>query len=223
VVEPSFPLDRPLLESLPARRLQRWQETTPIATTGHEGLQRVLRRGQQDLGALRIFDPEDPSLAAVAAGAPWFMALFGRDSLLTAYVALPVDRSLALGTLRTLARHQGSRTDPLTEEEPGRILHEVQLGVESGLSLGGGPKVASKGPWAVVSTGVPAGVCRYSGPVNVWSCTTSTSVIAAYAVMAWRSSPIVSTQTGAAAAASSVPPTRGTGQVLLAAAASSTS
>jgi glycogen debranching enzyme len=137
-IEPSFPLDRPLTESVPAVRLQRWQESTPLATAGHDGLQRVLRRSQQDLGALRIFDPEDPSTAAVAAGAPWFMALFGRDSLLTAYMALPVDRSLALGTLRTLARRQGRTVDPLTEEEPGRILHEVRLGVESGLSLGGG-------------------------------------------------------------------------------------
>jgi glycogen debranching enzyme len=109
-----------------------------MATTGHEGLQRVLRRSQQDLGALRIFDPEDPTHAVVAAGAPWFMALFGRDSLLTGYMALPLDRSLTLGTLRTLARHQGRTADPLTEEEPGRILHEVRLGVESGLSLGGG-------------------------------------------------------------------------------------
>jgi glycogen debranching enzyme len=137
-VEASFPLDRPLRESVPAQRLQRWQKTTPLATTGHDGLQRTLQRSQQDLGALRIFDPKDPALAAVAAGAPWFMALFGRDSLLTAYMALPVDRSLALGTLLTLARHQGRTTDPLTEEEPGRILHEVRLGVESGLSLGGG-------------------------------------------------------------------------------------
>jgi glycogen debranching enzyme len=137
-VEPSFPLDRPLRASVPARRRQRWQENTPIATTGHEGLQRVLRRSQQDLGALRIFGPDDSSLAAVAAGAPWFMALFGRDSLLTAFMALPVDRSLALGTLRILARHQGRVTDPLTEEQPGRILHEVRLGAESGLALGGG-------------------------------------------------------------------------------------
>jgi glycogen debranching enzyme len=137
-VEPSFPLDRPFAESVPAVRLQRWKEVTPMATIGHDGLQRVLRRSQQDLGALRIFDPDDPSMAAVAAGAPWFMALFGRDSLLTAYMALPLDRSLALGTLRTLARHQGRTTDPLTEEEPGRILHEVRLGVDSGLSLGGG-------------------------------------------------------------------------------------
>src|SRR4051795_154059 len=137
-VDSSFPLGRPAQESLPARRLQRWRETVPIATTGNESLERTLLRSQQDLGALRIFDPQDPTLAAVAAGAPWFMALFGRDSLLTAYMALPVDRSLALGTLRTLARHQGRTTDPVTEEEPGRILHEVRLGVDSGLSLGGG-------------------------------------------------------------------------------------
>jgi glycogen debranching enzyme len=137
-VEASFPLDRPLQESTPALRLQRWQEQTPLATAGHDGLQRVLRRSQQDLGALRIFDPDQPSLAAVAAGAPWFMALFGRDSLLTAYMALAVDQNLALGTLRTLARRQGRTVDPLTEEEPGRILHEVRLGVEAGLSLGGG-------------------------------------------------------------------------------------
>ncbi|MCW2675885.1 MAG: amylo-alpha,6-glucosidase [Modestobacter sp.] len=137
-VEASFPLDRPLAESTPAMRLRRWHERTPLATTGHEGLRQVLRRTQQDLGALRIFDPDEPTLAAVAAGAPWFMALFGRDSLLTAYMALPVDQSLALGTLRTLARRQGRVVDPLTEEEPGRILHEVRLGVDAGLSLGGG-------------------------------------------------------------------------------------
>jgi glycogen debranching enzyme len=137
-VEVSFPLDRPLTESPPAIRLQRWHERTPLATTGHEGLQQVFLRTQQDLGALRLFDPDDPALAAVAAGAPWFMALFGRDSLLTAFMALPVDQSLALGTLRTLARRQGRVVDPLTEEEPGRILHEVRLGVDAGLSLGGG-------------------------------------------------------------------------------------
>lgn len=137
-VEPSFPLGRPLAESVPALRLQRWREAAPVATAGHEGLRRTLRRSQQDLGALRIFEADDPSLAAVAAGAPWFMALFGRDSLLSAYMALPVDRNLALGTLRTLAQRQGRVSDPLTEEEPGRILHEVRLGVETGLSLGGG-------------------------------------------------------------------------------------
>jgi glycogen debranching enzyme len=137
-IEPSFPLDRPVAKSLPAVRLRTWNEATPVTTTSHAGLQGVLRRSQQDLGALRIFDDEDPDLAAVAAGAPWFMALFGRDSLLSAYMALPLDPSLALGTLKTLARHQGQRSDPQTEEEPGRIVHEVRHGVEAGRALGGG-------------------------------------------------------------------------------------
>jgi glycogen debranching enzyme len=137
-LEPSFPAGRPMQESLPARRLQTWQTTTPFAAEGDEGLRQVLQRSREDLGSLRIFDREDPSRVAVAAGAPWFMALFGRDSLLTSYMALSLDPGLAAGTLTTLASHQGRRVDPLTEEEPGRILHEVRLGVESGLSLGGG-------------------------------------------------------------------------------------
>ena len=133
---PSFPLDRPAAESMPALRLRSWRGSTTVTTTGHAGLQHVLRRSQEDLGALRIFEDEDPTLAAVAAGAPWFMALFGRDSLLSAYMALPLDPSLALGTLRTLARHQGRRSDPRSEEEPGRIVHELRHGLEAGLALG---------------------------------------------------------------------------------------
>jgi glycogen debranching enzyme len=73
----------------------------------------------------------------VAAGAPWFMTLFGRDSLWASEMAMPVDSSLALGTLQTLADRQGSVVDLMSEEEPGKILHEVRLDVSSALSLGG--------------------------------------------------------------------------------------
>jgi glycogen debranching enzyme len=93
-------------------------------------LVRTLERSRADLGALRIFDPDHPDEVVVAAGAPWFMALFGRDSLISSYLALPVDPSLALGTLHALARHQGTSYDSVTEEQPGRILHEVRLGVD---------------------------------------------------------------------------------------------
>jgi glycogen debranching enzyme len=65
------------------------------------------------------------------------MTLFGRDSLWASEMALPVDPSLALGTLQTLAERQGQVVDPVTEEEPGKILHEVRLDVSSALSLGG--------------------------------------------------------------------------------------
>ncbi|MFP5312257.1 MAG: amylo-alpha-1,6-glucosidase, partial [Actinomycetes bacterium] len=67
----------------------------------------------------------------------WFMTIFGRDSLWASEMALPVDPSLALGTLQTLADRQGTVVDPVSEEEPGKILHEVRLDVSSGLSLGG--------------------------------------------------------------------------------------
>ena len=88
--------------------------------------------------ALRIFDPEYPDRAVVAAGAPWFMTLFGRDSLLTSWMTMLVDPDLALGTLQTLARFQGTQVDPITEEEPGRILHEMRFGETASLALGGG-------------------------------------------------------------------------------------
>ena len=90
-------------------------------------LKRSTRAGY-DLGALRIFDPDYPEEPVVAAGAPWFMTLFGRDSLLTSWMALVLDPKLALATVRTLARLQGTKTDPATDEQPGRILHEVRLG-----------------------------------------------------------------------------------------------
>ncbi len=73
----------------------------------------------------------------VAAGVPWFMALFGRDSLLTSWMLLPLDTSLAIGTLQTLADHQGDKVDDDAEEEPGRILHEIRFGPTTDFTLGG--------------------------------------------------------------------------------------
>ncbi len=119
------------------RRHLDWEEGVPRINVADTGLQDLLNRSQIDLGSLRIFDAHHPERAAVAAGAPWFMALFGRDSLLASYMSLMVDPNLAAGTLQTLAGLQGKKVDPDSEEEPGRIPHEVRLGVTAGLSLGG--------------------------------------------------------------------------------------
>ncbi|MCG2623702.1 amylo-alpha-1,6-glucosidase [Arthrobacter sp. I2-34] len=119
------------------RRRQEWVARIPVVQMGNRSIERTLRRSYDDLGALRIEDPDHPERVVVAAGAPWFMTLFGRDSLCASEMALPVDPSLALGTLQTLAERQGRVVDPASEEEPGKILHEVRLGVSSGLSLGG--------------------------------------------------------------------------------------
>jgi glycogen debranching enzyme len=138
VIEPRWPCGQPVTRAKPAERLAAWRRSVPIIDTGHEGLRAVLAGSAEDLGSLRIFDPEHPERTVVAAGAPWSMTLFGRDSLITAWMALLADPELALGTLQTLARFQGREVNPATEEEPGRILHEMRFGETSSLALGGG-------------------------------------------------------------------------------------
>jgi glycogen debranching enzyme len=105
---------------------------------GYGPLDRAVRRSLVDLDALRLHDPAGEARPVIAAGAPWFMTLFGRDALIAAWMALPVDPSLALGVLEAIARHQGTENDPETEEQPGRVLHEMRWGSASSLSLGGG-------------------------------------------------------------------------------------
>jgi len=137
-IEPVYPRGTHPDVAQSARRRQERTDRGPVVTTPHSALDAAIRTGQRDLDALRISDPEHPGRDVIAAGAPWFMTVFGRDSLLTAWMALPLDPGLALGTLETLARYQGTGTDPLTEEQPGRILHEMRFGAEAGLALGGG-------------------------------------------------------------------------------------
>jgi glycogen debranching enzyme len=120
----------------PQHRMRDWRRATPVVHCDNRLLQGVLERSTDDLGALRIVDPERPQNDVVAAGAPWFMALFGRDSLLTSWFTLPWNPELAKGTLHTLARLQGEEVDASSEEEPGRILHEVRLGIDPSRALG---------------------------------------------------------------------------------------
>ncbi|HUR48999.1 MAG TPA: glycogen debranching N-terminal domain-containing protein [Acidimicrobiales bacterium] len=137
-IEPRYLCGQPVERATPGERLARWRSEVPLVESDHPWLGSVVARGAEDLGALRIFDPEFPDRTVVAAGAPWFMTLFGRDSLITSWMALIVDPDLALGVLQTLARFQGTEVDPRNEEEPGRILHEMRFGEAASLSLGGG-------------------------------------------------------------------------------------
>ncbi len=112
-IEPRWLCGQPIDRAKPAERMAAWRRSVPVLDTDYEGLRAVVARSAEDLGALRIFDPDYPERTVVAAGAPWFMTLFGRDSLLTAWMALLVDPELALGTLQTLARFQGQRCPAL--------------------------------------------------------------------------------------------------------------
>ncbi len=124
--------------SVPEQRLAAWRDAMPIVDSDSPALMSAVARAGDDLGALRIFDPDHPQLPVIAAGAPWFMAVFGRDSLITGWMSLLADPKLALGVVETLARFQGTDVNPATEEEPGRILHEMRFGAATGLALGGG-------------------------------------------------------------------------------------
>ena len=116
-----------------------WRRSLPELTSADPRLTALVEQSLADLGALRIVDDLHPERTVVAAGAPWFMALFGRDSILTSWMSLPVHPRMAVDTLRTLAEHQGVTSDPMTEEQPGRILHEVRFGLTAAdLTLGGG-------------------------------------------------------------------------------------
>jgi glycogen debranching enzyme len=95
-------------------------------TTADRGLDHWFARSRSDLGSLLLADPLEESDTFLAAGAPWFLTLFGRDSIWAARMLLPLGTGLAAGTLRTLARRQGAVSDPATEEQPGKILHEIR-------------------------------------------------------------------------------------------------
>ncbi len=86
---------------------------------------RLRQRCLADLRAM-LLTHHDSRDSFVAAGSPWYFTLFGRDALWTARFLLPWSVELAAGTLRALATYQGNRYDPDTEEQPGKIPHELR-------------------------------------------------------------------------------------------------
>lgn len=89
-------------------------------------LRRWVARALDDLDALRLETPDSPGEQFLAAGAPWFFTLFGRDSLWAARLLLPLGTGLAASTLRVLARLQGADAVADTAEQPGKIMHELR-------------------------------------------------------------------------------------------------
>ncbi len=108
--------------------LKSWMAGAPQLHSSWTDLEKIYERSLVDLAALRFFSPYAPGEALPAAGLPWFMALFGRDSLITSFQALPFVPELASTTIRVLAMRQGTRLDDFREEEPGKILHESRMG-----------------------------------------------------------------------------------------------
>jgi glycogen debranching enzyme len=112
----------------------------PLLLARDTRLTRLLDRSLDDLSALRLTEPDHPEDTFLGAGVPWYLTLFGRDSLWAARMMLPLGTGLAAGTLRALARRQGRRVDDRSGEAPGKIMHELRHGsVFAGTAVRPGP------------------------------------------------------------------------------------
>jgi glycogen debranching enzyme len=110
-------------------QMDAWLDAAPIVRASWDTLWHTYERSLRDLAALRLHTQALPEGAAIpAAGLPWFMAVFGRDSLIASYQALPFVPQLAAATLRVLARRQATAWDDFRDAEPGKILHELRFG-----------------------------------------------------------------------------------------------
>ena len=98
----------------------------PLLRADDRRLEQLVEQSSDDLDGLRLVLPGRPDDQFLAAGSPWFLTLFGRDSLWAARMLLPLGTGLAAGTLAALASLQGRREDVRTEESPGKIMHELR-------------------------------------------------------------------------------------------------
>ena len=124
-----YPAGEQHVDSAPTLQHAHWRARSPRLRSSDPRFDELLRTSTDELAGLRITDPANEDRVILAAGAPWFMTVFGRDSLLTSWMLLPLDARVALGTLQLLADRQGRSVEPATEEEPGRILHEIRSGL----------------------------------------------------------------------------------------------
>ncbi len=109
------------------KSLREWVSGAPRLHCSWTPLEQTYKKSLVDLAALR-FPTRITSGSLPAAGLPWFMAIFGRDSIITSLQALPFVPELAASTLRTLGVLQGRVDDAFRDEEPGKILHEIRFG-----------------------------------------------------------------------------------------------
>jgi glycogen debranching enzyme len=113
-----------------ASSMRGWRTHAPELATDWEELRNAYRQSLVDLSALRMRPRQVANGVGdlPAAGLPWFMTVFGRDTLLTSYQTLLLGPSLAAGTLETLASLQSHERDDRRDSEPGKIVHELRVG-----------------------------------------------------------------------------------------------
>ena len=109
-----------------------WRADSASIRTDNPAVNELLERSLTDI---RMLCDRYPTGIYPTGGLPWYAVPFGRDQIITSMGMLPINPEIARVVLRYLAAHQGRRTDPDSEEQPGKILHEVRTGeiVDRGL------------------------------------------------------------------------------------------
>ncbi len=111
------------------QRQMHWLATSPGLETPNDHVYRMYRQAVEDMGALRIYDLDVSQEEWVpAAGVPWFVTLFGRDSLIVSLQTMSVSTGFARGALERLAEYQAKDRDDYRDAQPGKILHEIRFG-----------------------------------------------------------------------------------------------
>jgi len=108
--------------------LAAWKSSAPRLRAGWDDLVHTWNRSLADLASLRMRPGESAPGHLLAAGTPWFMTVFGRDTIISSLQTLLLGPELAATTLRVLAATQATVDDPERDAEPGKIIHEVRRG-----------------------------------------------------------------------------------------------
>ena len=112
-----------------AAKMDEWQRRVLKIECSNEEFYRCYSQGVQDMAALRLpLKGTDHMMFVPAAGLPWFVALFGRDTLIVSLQAMIVYPEFAAGTLEVLGQYQATERDDYRDAEPGKILHELRYG-----------------------------------------------------------------------------------------------
>jgi glycogen debranching enzyme len=116
-------------QSAQAEAHREWRQTVLKLRTSNEEFYRLFHQAIDDMAALRLpIEGTDNMVFVPAAGLPWFMAPFGRDSLIVSLQNIMVYPEFARGSLDVLGRWQAREHDPYRDAEPGKIMHELRYG-----------------------------------------------------------------------------------------------
>ncbi len=108
---------------------QQWLDCATKVTTANEDVYRLYHQSIEDMGALRLYDHNfDEDVWLPAAGVPWFVTIFGRDSLIVSLQNMLVHAGFAHGALKKLAQLQATVLDDWRDAQPGKISHEIRFG-----------------------------------------------------------------------------------------------